>query len=189
MLTAWGKKCMAVIRNTNVVPNVTISNASEAGIEAKDIAGNTHYIPPAPYSVIGYAIINSEMVLSGTNASIGVAFGADNTTPTENDYTIGDHITGLTAPTPTIETLYDTVNHRYVAMLQYTLRNDTGTDVTIREVGLFGKFGSAEERGNVPSSTASSRYSFMIDRTVFPSPVTIPNGEARVVRYEFAYQG
>lgn len=187
MLTAWAKKIMAVMKNTGIVPHVTVASTSLAYIEAVSIGGNTRYIPPVPNIATTYGLINTALVETGSSSSMGVAFGSDNTEVTENDYTLGSLITGLTGLTPTIQTIYDSDNNLYIARLDYAISNNTGAVVTIREVGLFARFNTAGTRGDAASS--SNRYSFMIDRTVLSSSVTIPDGEAATVRYDFAYQG
>jgi hypothetical protein len=189
MLTAWAKKVMAVQRASGVVPHVSTNSTSVAYIEAVSMAGNSKYIPPMPYENATYPLISDALVESGAYSSVGVAFGADGTAATENDYTLGGHITGLRAVTPSIQTIYDGDNNRYVARLDFSVSNDTGAAVTIREVGLFVRFNTAASRGGTASSSSNSRFSFMMDRTVLSSPVTIPDGEAATVRYEFAYQG
>lgn len=188
MLTAWAKKVMAVMKTAGIVPFVSVTNTSNANIEAVSIAGNTRYIPPVQGASVAYGLIDTALVETGSNSSIGVAFGSDNTGVTENDYTLGSLITGLMAATPTIQTIYDSDNNRYIARLDYTISNDTGAVVTIREVGLFARFNTAGTRGD-GASAGNNRYSFMIDRTVLSSPVTIPDGDAATVRYEFIYQG
>lgn len=189
MLTAWAKKCMAVQKTAGTVPYVNVSSTSAAYIEAVSLAGNLKYIPPIPSTNPSYSLISKAMVESGNASSTGVAFGTDDTVATENDYTLGSHITRITAATAPIETVYDGDNNSYVARLDFSVSNNTGAAVTIREVGLFVQFNTAESRGGATSSTAAKKFSFMIDRTVLPSPVTIHDGEAATVRYDFIYQG
>lgn len=192
MLTSWGKKVVACARNGSYyyIPSVSATTTSKAYIEAKTLGGVTVYISPIVQSGGVYNPITSAIVASGSSASVGVAFGSDGTTATENDYKLGSQITGISVPTtPTVETVFDDVNHLYIARLDYAVSNNTGSDITIREIGVFSRFNSTTTRGNAASSSASTRYSIMMDRTVLDSPVTIPNGTAATVRYEFAYEG
>lgn len=186
MLTAWGKKVVACATvNGYKIPYVTASNTQAALIPATSALGASLYIPHSYYNGGYWALITSALA----KTSYGVAFGSDSTAPTENDYTLGSQITGISAPAPTIETVIDTTNWRYIARLDYAVSNNTGTTITIAELGLFEVFYVATTRGATPSASSSNRHSFMIDRTVLDTPITIPNGSAAVVRYEFAYEG
>lgn len=187
MLTKWGKEIVGCARASGAIPYVTLSSNNPAFVKATAIGGTSKYMLPAPSANATYNLITSAMVESGSGSTVGVAFGSDGTTPTENDYTLGGLITGLSATTPSIETYFDQTNYKYVARLDYTVSNNTGADVIIREVGLFVRFYTADTRGANASSTAAGRYSFMIDRTVLDSPVTIPSGTAGTIRYDFAY--
>ena len=188
MLTTWGKRVMATANIVNYgVPYVSVSNADNANIPAKTISGNTLYIPPLYQTTPTWAPIVSSLVVSGSSSSIGVAFGSGSTAATENDYTLENQVTGINVTTPTLATFFDSVNMKYVARLDYTISNDTGASVTIAEIGLFVRFNTAPIQGDNAINTSANRYSFLIDRTVLDTPVTIPNGDAATIRYEFAY--
>ena len=193
MLTKWGKKVVACAKNNGAtqyyIPTVGLANTSVAYIEAKNAGGTTVYINPYFQATPVYTAITAALVASGSGASYGVAFGSSNTAATENDYTLGSQVTGITvSTTPSVETVFDSVNYRYIAKLDYVVQNNTGSDVTIKEIGFFIRFLSATTRGGTPSSTSANRTSIMMDRTVLDSPVTIPSGTAGVVRYAFAYE-
>lgn len=188
MITTWGKRVMATAKNTNYcVPYVYVINSSNANIPAKTISGNTLYIPPMYSTTPTWEPIVSSLVESGNSSSIGVAFGSGNTAATENNYTLENQVTGINATTPTIDTFFDSVNMKYVARLNYVISNDTVASVTIAEIGLFIRFNTATTQGNSASTAGTNRYSFLIDRTVLDTPVTIPNGDAATIRYEFVY--
>lgn len=188
MLTAWGKKVASVATVAGYcLPFVSATNSSIAFIQGKTLAGNTLYIPPVYAASPTWGPIVSSLVESGSSSSVGVAFGSGNTSPSENDYTLENLITGITANTPTLETFFDETNHKYVARLDYTIQNDTGAEISIKEVALFVRFNTATTWGGTPVTSAAGRYSFMIDRTLLASPVVIPNGDAGTVRYEFSY--
>lgn len=195
MLTAWGKKLVACAKSaggsyiTYFIPYTNVLNNGVAYIEAKTAGGATVYIPPMYYTGPGWIPITSALVASGSTSSYGIAFGSSDTAATENDYTMGSQVTGITANTPSVQTVFDDVNHRYIARLDYTVSNNTGSDITIKEIGLFVRFASTTTRGNSASTTAANRVSIMIDRTVLDSPVTIANGTAAAVRYDFAFEG
>ena len=190
MLTKWAKLLVGTKsqNSPSFIPSVTISQGGYANIEAKTIQGNTKYINAygvAPISLI----ITSQLVENGSSASAGVAFGSSDTEPTENDFTLGSIILGLSASTstPSVETIFDSVNNKYIARYTYTLNNNTGSDVTIKEVGLYGKLSTANTQNGSASTSNSSKYSFLIDRTILDTPVTIVSGGVGVVRYDFVY--
>jgi len=188
MLTTWGKRVIATAKIINYgVPFVAVSSTGNANIPAKTISGDTLYIPPMYQVSPNWEPIVSSLVESGSYASVGVAFGSGSTAATENDYTLENQVTGITGTTPTIVTFFDSVNMKYVARLDYVISNDTGASITISEIGLFVRFNTATTQGDSASSSLARRYSFLIDRTVLDAPVTIPNGDAATIRYEFAY--
>ena len=186
MLTSWGKKALSVIRSTGLlIPNVNVAASAKSYITAKNVNGDTRYIPPTHQTGMSWAMIRTALVPTGNSASVGVAFGSDGTAESDEDYTIGNIILGLTAATPGVVTAFDDVNYKYSARLDYMISNDTGADVTIREVCLFGRFDGATVKGD--AAVSANRACYLIDRTVLDAPVTIANGSAAAVRYEFAY--
>lgn len=194
MLTAWGKRMAAIIKNTtgsttltvaSTIPAVYLTSASSALIEVKTISGTTKYAPPIMQGG-STALITADLVESGSSASTGVAIGSGDTAPTENDYTLETQITGISA-TQSFSTVVDAENEKYVLRYDYTITNDTGNDITIKEIGLFARFSTTGTKGSTPSSSNSDKKSVMIDRTLLDTPVVIANGDAGIVRYEFAY--
>lgn len=185
MLTAWGKKVLSTIRSTNVIPYVTVNNVDKANIEARTIANNTKYINPTPVTTASWALFAASLVETGNSSSIGVIFGSGNSEESESSYMLDNLITGITAETPTIATVYDDAHGKYIARLDYAISNDTGADITIKEVGILVRFNTASTLGGTTSTSAKA--SFLIDRTLLAAPVTIASGGAGVVRYEFAY--
>lgn len=188
MLTTWGKRVAAAATVFGYsLPYVTLSATSKALIPAKSIAGTALYIPAQYFTNPAFTSIVNAFVATGSDSSIGVAFGSDDTEATENDYTLGSQVTGITTNSPSIETFFDTANNKYVARLDYVISNDTGATVTIAEVGFFVRFGSTTTQGAAASTSGNNRVSVMMDRTVLNTPVVIANGDAATVRYEFAY--
>ena len=188
MLTAWGKRAASVSKIVNYcIPPVTVGITSKAYIEATDAAGTNLFIPPLYHTAPSYSLIDDEIIVSGSSSTIGVAVGSGNSQESENSYKLDSIIVGLSAAVPTVETVYDDTAGEYVARLDYAISNNTGSDVTVKEIGLFVRYTTATTKGATASSSAANRHTFMIDRTVLDSPVTIPNGEARIVRSEFIY--
>lgn len=184
MLTRWGKE-MALSSMNNIIVGITTSATSIASITAKTTEGNNCYI--SPYASTATAFIGSTLVESGSNASAGVAVGSGDTPPTENDYTLENQITGLTASVGTNTTVYDAENNTYIGRVDYTISNNTGNTVVIKEIGRFVRPQAASAIGSATSSANTARRSVMVDRIVLSNPVTIPNGSVGVVRYDTVY--
>lgn len=183
MLTVFGKKVASVLRGSNCpIPPTTINSTSKAYIEAKTIAGTTKYINP--YSDISYVFASS---IPSESSSPCVVVGSGNTPASENDYCLESVISGLSANTPSVVMAFDDENHKYIARLDYTIQNDTGNTVTINEIGLYVRFYLSDTQGGTPVSGTQNRRLFMMDRTVLNTPVVIQDGDAAIVRYEFAY--
>ena len=190
MLTKWAKKIIAhsAPASTGVLSlNIAGGSNSNANIEARSISGDVAYIHPTPRSTTA-VFISGVLVNSTINYSKGFAVGSDGTAPTENDYTLGNQIIDVLSATigDTI-TVYDSTNNKYKAYLDLTISNNGSSDVVIREIGRFVGCGSAAAMGDTVSTSNVDMRCIMIDRTVLDVPVTIPSGEAGVVRYEFTY--
>lgn len=106
----------------------------------------------------------------GYSSNGGVAFGTGTAAPTEDDYKITQKVmnsgTGF-AVTKTV------TQEGGKCTGIYTLVNDSTTDVTITEVGLFGSV----------MCTTNSYYCYLIDRTLLEEPVTIKAGEVGKITY------
>lgn len=101
----------------------------------------------------------------------GVVFGTGNTPPTVNDYKIsGTEFTAFTANS-SVSNQFTT--NGLVTTATFTLTNTGTSEVTIKEVALYG--------GSYKSSTSYTK--FLIDRTLLDSPVTIPAGGIGQVIY------
>ena len=109
----------------------------------------------------------------------GFAFGSGNTPPTIDDYKLsGDYINPsdyqvTTTVTVNTETEYTT---EYTAT--YSITNISSNDITIGEVALCGYL-----LGRATSNGTNKHCSFIIDRTVLDTPVTIPAGGIGQVTY------
>jgi hypothetical protein len=90
----------------------------------------------------------------------GVVFGTGDTAPTFDDYKLsGDLVTTMSASASVVVTTEDD-GYTYVAT--YTIANTGSADITIKEVGLI--------------LQGRSNSSFLIERTVLDSPLTISVG-------------
>jgi hypothetical protein len=107
----------------------------------------------------------------------GIVVGSSDTPVTRDDYKLASQIlhgsgTGQLmygAMSFDAPTAYGT-GYLFRAMRVFT--NNSGADVTVKEIGLYVNFGG---------------YYFCIARDVLTTPVTIPNGYSWTVRYNFYF--
>lgn len=199
MLTKSAKKIISGLAGGAQIPPATSSNVYIVPI--KDINGSKRYIlAGTPYAASSNNLITTQMrsvtgVLSNNrSATVGFAIGSDGTPPTEDDYTLGNQIIGFTASSPVIKTdevilLADEI--KYIITYDWLVKNNTGNEIVIREMGMFHVYGSGANRGDTKQTSSNQAFaneaSVMIDRIVLDDTVTIPNGESGAVRYEFVY--
>lgn len=183
MLTKGGRIITSNVFNDSsgkVIPVINYASLTKTTFKAKDTSGAEYYFVPKG----GYYA--DALKLSMTDGNGGQAFGTGDTPPTEDDYTLESVITsGISASAPSASTEFDTVNNRYIRRLTYTINNDSDSDITIKEVGTYRGIAYASTLG----ATGSSTKLLLVDRTVLDTPLTIPAGEAGVLRYDFAFPG
>lgn len=187
MLTKWAKKCLRVYINSGnvLLPAMNNDGFGYPGlIPAVSYSGNNCYIYPYPL----YPIFTSLITNISDNGKYGIAVGTDDHTESENDYSLGSHITsGISlSGTLSIQRIFDASNDIYGAYYDYPISNNTDSPITIREIGVFSSFYTAVNKGD-KITRYDAQKTIMIDRTVLPEPITIPAGEARVIRYKFNY--
>lgn len=100
--------------------------------------------------------------------SAGLLIGTDGTPPTVNDYKLGNQITnGFTSQTSITKDSNDMARtKKLVAVLSVT--NTSSNDLIIKELGYV--------RGD-------RSYAFLMDRTVFDTPVVITPGATKTFEY------
>lgn len=183
MLTKGGRIITSNVFNDSngrVIPVVNYASLTKTTFKAKDTSGTEYYFVPKG----GYYL--DQLRLNMTDGNGGQAFGTGDTPPTEDDYTLESVITsGITAGAPTASTEFDSVNNRYIRRLTYTINNVSDSDITIKEVGTYRGIAYASTLG----ATGSSTKILLVDRTVLDTPLTIPAGEAGVLRYDFVFPG
>lgn len=101
----------------------------------------------------------------------GIRFGRGSTPPMENDYALEDLITsGLTASASKV-----IAPDGSYAEGAYVLMNTSDADITINEIGYFGK---------VAESSSSNRgHCVLMERTVLSEPITLPPGGTASISY------
>ena len=136
MLTAWGKRiAVNSVPQTSGLIALNQSAATKAFITAKTAANNPAYISLSPKSVTLNFL--TSITESGGSASTGIALGSGDTAPTENDYTLENMISTLSATIGNMENVFDETTHKYFARVDLTVSNNTGSDVVIKEIGRF----------------------------------------------------
>lgn len=183
MFNKLGKKLVSLPYNVtgSAIMYPKYSDYPACYIPAKDINGDDYYV--SPYY---YADSWNILFLSLTNSSIScVLIGSGNTPATEDDYDLENQIIGNQySASVTYSNVIDEVNKKYGRYVQYTITNSSGEDLVIKEIGRFISAPAVTTEGTVPDG-ASSKRMFMIDRIVLDNPITIPAGEAGIIRYGF----
>lgn len=185
MLTKTGKSFLSCLMVGDVIPMTNQTSAvSVSLIPVKGIDGNSFFCP-AYYQAVSFNMITGQLVSSGASGSNGVAIGSGTTPPTENDYTLESQITGITASSPAKTFIIE--DNKYKIRYDYSIQNDTGSTVVISELGLFRNTAYSATKGGNAVGYPGGLRSIMIDRIVLETPITIPNGQAGTLRYEFSY--
>lgn len=187
MLTATAKRFLKYQKGEVFLPNFKANTPSIVFVPVKGCSGTEKW-GGLSFGDFPNKMVTS-MVESGSGASSGVAFGTGTTAPTENDYTIESIISsGLTlSSTPSKQYYFDSENDKYYVYYDFTLANNTESDISISEVCLFATIYPGDTKGVTPSTSVYNNFSILIDRTVLETPIVIPAGESGVVRYSMEY--
>lgn len=185
MLTKLGKLLVSNPIGATNYPIFPLSSSGSAmnyaSIPGKSIAGTSYYCRPAVGSTSTDFITTALTESSGA----GVAVGSGTTAATEDDYTLTNQLTTVTATVSSASVVYDSTSKQYKVRVDYTISNDTSATVTVGEIGKIVKLVATDTQGG----TSGTQKAFLVDHTVFATPVEIPAGEASVIRYEFIYPG
>ena len=142
------------------------SSFSIGFLEGNDTQGNVKFIG----SRLSYP--------SSYSLSQSIKLGSGTTPETENDYQIETPLTGVSMSTPSYTTFFDE-NENPTLAFDFTVTNNEATEKVLSEIALYGGlFGS-----NTKGANANTTYTFMIDRTVLSTPITIPANGYAAVRY------
>lgn len=166
MITKWYKNLLMWALQSGITAGYT---------PVKNVTGNTKYLG-GNFNGFPYGPTKTVQINSLNNA--GIYVGTGQTPATEEDYSLENKIaSGLTPGTVTTRGGVDENGNPYI---EYTfmLSNTTANDIIIKEIGYYQNVSLASTIGGSMSSEK-----ILIDRTVLPTPVTVPaNGEA-VLRY------
>jgi hypothetical protein len=109
----------------------------------------------------------------------GLYFGTGTTPPTKGDYTIESRASANLSVSAGSLMSYKDDDGNYVYYVDYAITN-TGTDTTqISEICLFIPMTS--------SSSSTSYYCVLAERTVLDEPIVIEGGKAKVVTYKITF--
>ena len=129
----------------------------------------------AEYCLQGLQTVRSG-VIGATAGFYGVCFGTGTTPPTKNDYTLEAPIdSGTLSSSVNTNPTQGFENDKVKIYITHEVKNSGSRAVTITEAGVFG------------CPTSSSKSSFLLDRTLLETPVTVPAGETRSITYTIVF--
>lgn len=112
----------------------------------------------------------------------GVWFGSGTTPPSADDYSLSGNMVKDFTHSVSLQTTRND-NGSVTMTATYSLTSTASTDIVIGEIGMF-----ICTLGVLEGSTVSNKtYPVLIDRAVFPTPITIPPGGFGQVVYTFTY--
>lgn len=151
---------LSIVSGSTSVANATCCNIMLKGVGTSDggKASSLYYVQTSYASATG-----------------GIVFGDGSAPVTPDDYTLsGNIISGITASCTVSNELVDNVSTTKSII---TITNGNDSDITISEVGLMAK----------TSLSDNAKYSFLTERTVLDTPVTIPAGGIGQVTYTIRF--
>lgn len=167
MITKNFKALMACMLQSNG------SVATKGYMPVKNVSGTTGYLG-FYYAAFPYSLYKNVSFSSAP----GIIVGRGDTPATEDDYALESIITsGLTASNSTQTNGIDDGNP-YLEYL-FTLTNTTGSDIVVKEIGYLQFFQTATASG----ANASNYGSYLIERTVLSTPVTVPANDSAAIKY------
>ena len=188
MLTRFGKIQYTFFGKDNFLPWNDSESGLGAYVEVKNVLGNTKYTIPKEYIGMNaeWQFISTDVTSGYTGvSSAGFAVGSGTTPASENDYTLESQILGLALSSiSNTSRIYDEDLNAFIYYKDATLSNNTGSDVVISEIGLFRTYMSSSTKGATSSLTHER---FLTSHMILDEPVTIPNGEAGVIRIKGVY--
>lgn len=183
MLTEWGKKALNVSTSSITGYTSGFGNTGVEGlIKAKRSDGEEFYICAWP----AYSQLQILTSVRATGGDSGYVVGSGNKAESDQDYALDNMLTNISG-TCSFATVTSVDGSYYGYRARLTITNISQEEITIREVGKFCGFARVSNKGDIVSNVSNARSSFLIDRTLLSTPVTIPAGESRVVDYIMAF--
>ena len=113
---------------------------------------------------------------TGTTGNGYLMLGTGTTAPTADDYSLESPIT-TNLSCDSVSVSRTSLTKTYTA----TFTNSGSSDITVTEVGFIVYI------YYIQSNSDEKSDSFLMDRTVLETPITIPAGESRTVTYELSF--
>lgn len=101
---------------------------------------------------------------TGVSNQLEVIVGTGNNPAAVTDIALQNRVNLTVVSNTSYNTVSDTIGNGATT----TLKNETGSSVTIREIGLMGR------------RTSDNSYNVLLTRTVLNNPITLANGEQRI---------
>jgi len=137
------------------------------------------YTKECPSSVGCYECIKQKVRSAnvGGSDSAGILIGTGDTPWDKDQYCLANQITGdvVTHGNMEVEDGTEGEVEPYVR-LKRTFTNNSGSDITIKEVGLFFNY--------YLLTTTETNYSYMVIRDVLETPMTLLSGGTITIKYE-----
>jgi len=172
ILSNWKKlnSCVPEASSSSVPGSITLK-ALDGSNNAFSLAGNSSVnYGIRPIQVVdNTSNINTCTITSSSSLyqNVNIICGSGNTQPTEDDYCLELPL-ALSYVSRGYNPLKNENNNYIGRQLIKTWQNNTGSSVTINEIGAFVNVGT--------SSIASNQI--LIERTVLETPVTVANGDS-----------
>ena len=148
---------------------LAVGNKGGTNFKIVDVEGKQY-----PLNSESYVQSQSIKPFYSMNKSGYVLFGSGTTPPTPNDIKIESAVSvGITMP----ESVSCNLTDEYMeATCTYGVQNSNSNDITISEIALYGL-------ATFPARSCT----FMYDRTVLDTPVTIPAGQSKQITYTIRF--
>jgi len=153
--------------------NVIFSGLSEQGITNTNTAGTQYTVSDTDGTIVN---------ASSNNSNYGIVIGQGTSAPTIIDYSLSIFIqngTGVSqmqygAVSVTSAVTNTSTNTGYITVTR-TFTNNSGSSITVSEVGIIAWSGSG---------TLQTNQYYLIVHDLLPSPITVPNGSSLSISYE-----
>lgn len=175
MLTKSAKRIMAAIF---AMPNGT--QLHDYFIPVKTRNNNTRYMQPDRDN---WPAVNSFHFNVNPASGTGISVGTGNTAATDDDYSLESGIPDYTLSGYVSVLNVSMVNDYPCVELLVSVTNLSGSAFTIAEIGYF-----VQVMAKVAGSSSGGTMVVMADRTVLNSPVTVPAGETKNIKYTLTGQ-
>lgn len=150
---------------------------SLAAVPITDTSNNTKYVCPTKSRYPGAITVGYTTSSTGT----GIMFGTGTTPATLTDYKLESQITSGISAAYSGNASVDSDGNLHKSAF-YTITNTSSDDITISEIGYAERLSGSSTIGD--SGISSTSISCLFDRTLLTNPITIPAGEAGVIKYD-----